>query len=67
MRLPESSPIVRFTVDSLLSVVVSGPRKAEAVLATLPGPIGESCPATALRRHPCGTLHLDRDSARLVL
>ena len=51
----------------VVSVVVPGPRKAEAVLATLRGPIGESCPATALRRHPGATLYLDRDSARLVL
>ncbi|AGA29453.1 glucosamine-6-phosphate deaminase [Singulisphaera acidiphila] len=60
------------TVPALLaapvvSVVVPGPRKAEAVLATLRGPIGESCPASALRRHAGATLHLDRDSARYVL
>ena len=48
------------------SVVVPGPRKAEAVLNTLRGPIAESCPASALRRHPGATLYLDRDSARLV-
>jgi glucosamine-6-phosphate deaminase len=51
----------------VVSVVVPGPRKAEAVLATLRGPISESCPASALRRHPGATLYLDRDSARLVL
>jgi glucosamine-6-phosphate deaminase len=60
------------TVPALLSapvvsVVVSGPRKAEAVLATLRGPIAESCPASALRRHQGATLYLDRDAARLVL
>jgi glucosamine-6-phosphate deaminase len=60
------------TVPALLaapvvSVVVPGPRKAEAVLATLKGPISESCPASALRRHPGARLYLDRDSARLVL
>jgi len=60
------------TVPSLLaapvlSVVVPGPRKAEAVLATLRGPISEACPATALRRHPGAILHLDRESARYVL
>ena len=59
------------TVPALLSaptvsVVVPGPRKAEAVLSTVRGPIGEACPATALRRHPGATLLLDRDSARLV-
>src|SRR5205823_14455647 len=60
------------TIPALLSapiitVVAPGPRQADAVQATLRGPIGESCPATALRRHPGATLHLDRDSARLVL
>jgi glucosamine-6-phosphate deaminase len=52
---------------SFLSVVVPGPRKAEAVLNTLRGPIAESCPASALRRHPGATLFLDREAARLVL
>lgn len=52
---------------STLAVVVPGPRKADAVLATLRGPIAESCPASALRRHPGATLYLDRESARLVL
>ena len=51
----------------VVSAVVPGPRKAEAVLATLRGPIGESCPSTALRRHPGAVLHLDRESARLIL
>ena len=60
------------TIPALLaaphvSVVVPGPRKANAVLTTLRGPINEACPATALRRHPGATLYLDRDAARLVL
>lgn len=60
------------TVPALLSakamtVVVPGPRKADAVFATLNGPISESCPATALRNHAGATLYLDRESARLVL
>jgi glucosamine-6-phosphate deaminase len=60
------------TVPALLaapvvSVVVPGPRKAEAVLATLRGPIHEACPASALRRHKGATLYLDRDAAKLVL
>lgn len=60
------------TVPALLSapvvaVVVPGPRKAEAVLNTLKGPYSESCPASALRRHPGARLYLDRDSARLVV
>jgi glucosamine-6-phosphate deaminase len=52
---------------SSLFVVVPGPRKAEAVLNTLKGPYAESCPASALRRHPGARLYLDRESARLVL
>ena len=51
----------------VVSVVVPGPRKANAVLTTLQGPINEACPATALRRHPGARLYLDRESARLVL
>jgi glucosamine-6-phosphate deaminase len=51
----------------LVSVIVPGPRKANAVLNTLRGPINEACPATALRRHPGAQLYLDRDAARLVL
>ena len=51
----------------VVSVVVPGPRKAQAVLATLRGPIHESCPASALRRHVGARLYLDRESARLVV
>ena len=50
-----------------LSIVVPGARKAQVVLATVRGPIGEHCPATVLRTHPGATLHLDRESARLLL
>ena len=60
------------TVPALLSapvvsVVVPGPRKAAAVRAALRGPIGEACPASALRRHAGATLYLDRESAAEVL
>ena len=51
----------------VLSMVVPGRRKAQAVLATVRGPIGEHCPATILRTHPGATLHLDRDSAHLLI
>jgi glucosamine-6-phosphate deaminase len=51
----------------VVSVVVPGARKANAVLNTLRGPIGEACPATALRGHGGAKLYLDRDAARLVL
>jgi glucosamine-6-phosphate deaminase len=51
----------------VMSVVVPGPLKAEAVLNTLKGPIQESCPASALRKHSGAVLYLDKDSARLVV
>ena len=52
----------------VVSVVVPGPRKANAVLTTLRGPISESCPASALRQAPrSARLYLDREAARLVL
>lgn len=49
-----------------LTVVVPGPRKAEAVRRTLGEPMAEACPATALRRHVGAVLYLDRESAALV-
>lgn len=42
--------------------VVPGPAKREAVRRTLHDPIGEACPATALRGHPRCTLYLDAES-----
>jgi glucosamine-6-phosphate deaminase len=48
---------------SRLSIVVPGPRKAAAVLATLGGPISEACPASVLRTHPGARIYLDRESA----
>jgi glucosamine-6-phosphate deaminase len=51
----------------LVSVIVPGPRKTNAVLNTLRGPISEACPASALRRHAGAKLYLDREAARLVL
>jgi glucosamine-6-phosphate deaminase len=48
-------------------VFVNGERKAAAVRAALEGPIAETCPASALRRHPAATLFLDQDAAWLVL
>lgn len=46
-----------------LAVVVPGPRKAEAVLSTLRGPIRETCPASVLRRKVGAVLFLDPSSA----
>lgn len=50
----------------VVSVVAPGPRKAQAVLATLRGPVSEACPASALRGCAGARLYLDRDSAKLV-
>jgi glucosamine-6-phosphate deaminase len=62
---------ITLTVPRLLAAdrlfcVVPGPRKAEAVRRTLLGPIGEACPATALRHHSDCSLFLDADAAALV-
>jgi glucosamine-6-phosphate deaminase len=60
------------TVPALLSapvvsVVVPGPRKADAVRDTLRGPVSEACPASALRRHVGARLYLDVESAKHVV
>lgn len=46
--------------------MVPGPTKAEAVRATLRGPITTECPASALRNHSDATLFLDERSAALL-
>ncbi len=60
------------TVPTLMSAkhlicTVPAPTKARAVKAMLQGPIGEACPATALRRHAHALMFLDADSASEVL
>ena len=47
----------------VISCVVPGERKAEAVRNALHGPLSTSCPASILRRHDHATLMLDPDSA----
>lgn len=59
------------TVPTLFSggrlfCIVPAPSKAEAVRATVEGPIDERCPASILRRHPAATLYLDTDSGKYV-
>jgi len=49
-----------------LFCMVPGPQKAEAVRATLSGPVSTACPASAMRRHPDCTLYLDEEAARDV-
>lgn len=46
--------------------VVPAASKAEAVKATLLGPIDTACPASILRRHPSAVLYLDTDSASKI-
>lgn len=46
-----------------LFCIVPAPTKADAVKATLQGPINETCPASILRRHDNATLYLDNDSS----
>lgn len=60
------------TVPALLSAeaiicTVPAATKAGAVEAMLTGPYGEHCPATALRRHGCAKMFLDKDSAARML
>ncbi len=59
--------IPALTAAPRVIAVVPGARKAEAALATLRGPVHESCPASILREHPHASLYLDRDSAKLVV
>jgi glucosamine-6-phosphate deaminase len=61
-----SVTIPRLMQVPTLFIMVPGMRKAEAVRATLEGPITEACPASILRRHPNAMLLLDRDSASLL-
>ena len=49
-----------------LFCIVPAPTKAEAVKATVEGPVGAHCPATVMRLHPNATLYLDPDSAALL-
>lgn len=60
------------TIPVLLSAkraigTVLGRHKANAVERTLRGPIGPSCPATSLRRHPNAALYLDASAAEAWL
>lgn len=68
-RVPKTA--LSLTIPALLSArtvfcMVPGPRKVQAVMDALQGPIATSCPASILRTHADATLYLDDDSARLV-
>ena len=49
-----------------LSCVVPARTKAQAVAATLLGPVGTACPATLMRNHPRARLFLEPNSAALL-
>lgn len=60
------------TVPTLFSgtrlfCVVPAPTKADAVRATVEGPISELCPATVMRMHDNATLYCDSDSGKYIL
>lgn len=55
-----------FAEAAKVSGVVPASTKAEAVAATLNGPITTDCPATLLRNHPNARLYLEPDSAALI-
>lgn len=62
---------ITLTIPSLCRVgrmiaVVPERRKAEAVKASLEGPISPVCPGSFLRRQPHATLYLDGDSSSLL-
>lgn len=54
-----------FACDALFCVVPA-PTKADAVKATVYGPVGEKCPATVMRLHSHATLYIDSDSGKYV-
>ena len=59
------------TVPALMAAryhfcMVPAATKAQAVRAAVRGPIGEACPATALRGAPSATLYCDADSGALL-
>ncbi len=56
------------TVPAILSAkeiytIVPGLQKADAVKKMWEGPISSACPSSALRRHSCVRIYLDKDSA----
>ncbi|GAP68350.1 6-phosphogluconolactonase [Bacteroidales bacterium 6E] len=57
-----SLTIPAIMASKVISCVVPGSRKSEAVRNTLYGAVETSCPASILRRHPQCTLFLDAES-----
>jgi glucosamine-6-phosphate deaminase len=65
-RLAMTVTMSTILASRTISVVVPGLQKAAAVAAALDGPVGNACPASALRRHPDAVLFVDVEAARLV-
>jgi glucosamine-6-phosphate deaminase len=62
---------ITMTIPAIISAdylycIVPTDRKAEAVKATLTGPITEQCPASIMRTHDNSILFLDKDAAQLL-
>lgn len=62
---------ITLTIPALLRAgtlvcVVPGPAKAPAVRRALTGAVESGCPASVLRTHAHGTLHIDRAAAALL-
>lgn len=55
-----------FNADHLFCVVPAS-TKANAVKATVFGPVSEKCPASILRRHKDAVLYTDSDSAKYII
>jgi glucosamine-6-phosphate deaminase len=61
-----SMSVAQIMAARVIVCVVPDRRKAEAVRASLEGPIDPMVPASILQRHPDATIYLDRDSASLL-
>ena len=59
--------IPALTAGKYMFCVVPAPTKANAVTATMTGPITEDCPATALRLHDNAILYCDSDSGKNLI
>ena len=55
-----------FKADKLICVVPA-PTKADAVRATVCGPVTEACPATVMRLHKDARMFVDSDSGKYIL
>jgi glucosamine-6-phosphate deaminase len=61
-RLAMTVTMSTILASGAICVVVPGAQKADAVAATLQGPVGTACPASALRRHPDAVLFVDPEA-----